>query len=164
MKTSQCKNRERVILILSGFVLLSSYYLQYVVGLEPCPLCLMQRLSVFLIFLFAVIGYFCKKNMKMTLLFFTAAGLFFALRQVWLLHFTSTHVPACLPGLATLIRYFPWQISAHALFWGSTECTEGSWSFLGLSLPSWSALYFLLIGILLLCQRNQRKSHSLKNK
>lgn len=133
--------------VLSIFVLGASYYLQYVKGFEPCPLCLMQRLSIIGILVLSVVGLCIRlqtrhKQLVIAQVLFAIAGLYFAGRQMWLFSLTGDHIPACLPGLAILIHYFPWQDLVRALFWGSGDCTEITWRFLGLSLPMWSMLYF----------------------
>lgn len=73
------------------------------------------------------------------------AGLFFATRQLWIQSMPAGKVPVCMPGLDVLIKYFPWQTVAKVLFWGSGECVESSWNWLGISMPGWSALYFLFM-------------------
>jgi protein dithiol:quinone oxidoreductase len=143
-------------------VLFASFYFQYAVGLAPCPLCLMQRLCVFL--LLAIMGLSfrtLKKARRISFLqiIFASAGLFFALRQLWLQSLPAANVPACMPGLDILIRYFPWQTIAKTLFWGTGDCAEATWHFWGISMAGWSALYFsfmLLMGCFLFwCTRAQ---------
>lgn len=138
------------LVLLTVFVLFFSLYAQYVVGLEPCPLCLMQRLCVFI--LMAIMGLTLATLKKARIIslcqvFVAGAGLFFALRQLWLQSLPPGAAPACMPGLDILIRYFPWQDVAHALLWGTGDCAEATWSFFGLSMAAWSALYFLLMSV-----------------
>ena len=152
MKPITCTKLQYLIFSFSLLVLGTSFYLQYAKGFEPCSLCLMQRLcTILIIVLSAATLYFRRydrsKSLVIMQLLVIAAGLFFALRQLWLLSLPDDQVPACLPGLAVLIHYFPWQDTVHALFWGSGECTKIKWKLLGLSLPMWSMLYFLFIGI-----------------
>ncbi|QMT58924.1 disulfide bond formation protein B [Legionella sp. PC997] len=137
--------------ILTVFVLFASFYFQYVVGLIPCPLCIMQRICVFL--LLAVMGLSfrtLKKAHIISLLqiIISCAGLFFALRQLWLQSLPAGEAPACMPGLDVLIRYFPWQTVVKALFWGSGDCAELNWRMLGISMPGWCALYFLFMALM----------------
>jgi disulfide bond formation protein DsbB len=133
------------------FVLGFSIYSQYVLLLVPCPLCMMQRLCVFLILV--GLGFsFCLRGRQRFFaiwqILFSTAGLYFALRQLWLQTFPLLDAPSCMPGLETLIHYFPWTTVAHALFWGSGECAEKGWLLFGLSMPAWSGLYFLLMLLL----------------
>jgi disulfide bond formation protein DsbB len=138
------------LLALSLIVLGLSFYLQFVKGFEPCPLCLMQRICIILIIMFGAINLYRISYKQPSLMImqtlWSVLGLYFASRQLWLLSLPSDQVPACMPGLTILIHYFPWQETARALFWGSGNCTEINWSWLGLSLPTWSALYFIASG------------------
>ncbi len=140
-----------LVFALSLLVLGASFYLQYIKGFDPCPLCLMQRLCVIFITLISAIGLYRqksdrRKSLMITQLVLVGAGLFFAIRQLWLQSLPGDQIPACLPGLSVLIHYFPWQNTVHALFWGSGDCTKIEWTLFGLSLPMWSAFYFLCIG------------------
>ncbi len=152
---------QSLLLLITGFVFLASLYLQYVNGLEPCPLCLMQRLCVFLLLLLLSVS--LKLNYSRSLcggqFVIAAAGLFFSLRHLWLQSLPSTAAPACMPGLDVLIHYFPWQTVAQSLLWGTGDCAESSWNFLGITLPGWSALYFLCVLVLssLMCCRVKKE-------
>jgi len=133
---------------LSLFVLASSIYLQYVDDLQPCPLCLMQRLCVLVLFVLCLISIWVRwlrveKVIVFLKSFVAAGGLFFAGRQIWLQSLPAGQTPSCMPGLDVLIHYFPWQDVLRTLLWGTGECAEISWQWLGLSMPAWSALYFL---------------------
>ncbi|CAM2821527.1 disulfide bond formation protein B [Legionella worsleiensis] len=150
MTYSSYKKIQYFLALVTLWVFLSSLYFQYVAGLQPCPLCLMQRICVFL--LLGIMGLSLgtmKKAHFVSLLqiLVACAGLFFALRQLWLQSLPAEQAPACMPGLDVLIRYFPWQTVAHALFWGSGDCAETTWSMLGISMPGWTALYFLFMAI-----------------
>ncbi|CDZ77919.1 Disulfide oxidoreductase [Legionella massiliensis] len=133
---------------LSFFVLGSSYYFQYIKGLQPCPLCLMQRICVFLLFGICFAGAFVRslRGGQIVACFqflIAAGGLFFAGRQLWLQSLPAGQAPACMPELDVLIRYFPWRDVLHALFLGSGDCADITWQWLGLPMAGWAALYFL---------------------
>ncbi|WP_131793843.1 disulfide bond formation protein B [Fluoribacter gormanii] len=137
--------------ILTLFVLFASFYFQYIVGLIPCPLCIMQRVCVFL--LLAIMGLSLRTLKKAHIIsllqvIISCAGLFFALRQLWLQSLPAGEAPACMPGLDVLIRYFPWQTVVKTLFWGSGDCAEISWRMLGISMPGWCALYFSFMALM----------------
>lgn len=158
----------RFIISISLLVIGTSLYLQYIRNMEPCPLCLMQRLCVVLILaigmLFLSSQRFRENKTWLGIqLFFAIAGLYFALRQLWLLSLPQDQIPACVPGLTILIHYFPWKELANALFWGSGDCTEISWKWLGLSLPIWSTLYFVavVVTIAALIFRLKKQQHAL---
>lgn len=137
-----------LLLIISLSVLLASLYFQYIKGLQPCPLCLMQRLSVIfeviLCFVALVVHRVSLRRILVVLQIIVALlGLYFAGRQLWLQSLPHDQIPACLPGLDVLLQYFSWHDIFHALLWGAADCAEISWQFLGLSMPAWVALYFI---------------------
>ena len=134
-------------------VLGTSFYFQYMLGLQPCPLCLMQRFCLFGFAIFCLLGMYQFKITRSRVvvlfqIFFAFSGLYFAGRQVWLQLMPLESPSSCMPGFDVLMRYFPWKDILHALFWGAGDCGEVKWQWLGLSMPAWSALYFLLIGVL----------------
>lgn len=158
---------------ISFFLIVASFYFEYIRDMQPCPLCLMQRISVMAVFFLCLLGFLFKKarcfsGLSWFLAFFALAGLYFSLRQLWIQTLSPEDLPACLPGLDVLIRYFPWQKTLHALFWGSSSCGEVEVLFLGQSMPFWTALYFSLLFvvalILLYLQRALNQSQPFWNK
>ncbi|WP_419419332.1 disulfide bond formation protein B [Legionella sp. D16C41] len=141
---------QSLLLLISLGVLLASIYFQYIEGMQPCPLCLMQRLCVLLELFFCFIAIFTsrlfiQRFITSLQIIIALAGLYFAGRQLWLQSLPHDQMPACLPGLDVLMRYFPWRDILHALFWGAADCAEINWQLLGLSMPAWAALYFICI-------------------
>ena len=133
---------QRLLYIVTFFVIATSFYLQYLIHLEPCPLCIMQRACAFLFAIFCLIAMrlHTRKNARIFVfleVLAAAAGLFFACRQLWLQSLPADQVPACLPAFDILMKYFPWHDILSALFWGTGSCAEVSWTFLGLSLAAW---------------------------
>jgi len=136
--------------VLTFLVLFSSLYLQYFVGLHPCPLCIMQRLCVFLLFVLMglSVGAVKKYNLIRSLqVLISSAGLFFSLRQLWLQSLPPGQIPACLPGLDILVKYYPLEKILNALLWGASDCAEVTWTMLGISIAGWSALFFLVMAL-----------------
>ena len=139
------------LLLFSAIVVVAlTFYFEYAKGLEPCPLCLMQRLSAFLFGTFCLMGMTLgtlrrARSVAVLQLFFAGFGLFFATRQMWLQSLPADQAPMCMPGLDVLMRYFSWDVVLKALFWGTADCGEVTWRWLGLSMPTWSALYFLAV-------------------
>ncbi len=139
---------QNLLLILTLFILGATFYFQYILGLQPCPLCLMQRLSAFLLAITCLVG-LCLSSLKYAKtiavfqMVFAFLGSLFAVRQMWLQFFPAHEAPACLPGFDILVRYFPWQDVLRALLWGAGECAEVTWRWLGLPMSVWASLYFL---------------------
>ena len=130
--------------LLLGF----GYFLQYVRGLEPCPLCLIQRG-----FFYAVTAVFAAAAIHRparigTVVYGVAAallasgGLATASRQVWLQHLPADKVPQCGPDLFFMLENFPLAQTLKKLISGSGECAKVDWTFLGLSIAEWSAAWF----------------------
>ncbi len=139
---------QHMLLMFTLLILGATFYFQYVKNLQPCPLCLMQRYSAFLLALTCLVGLRVSslKRAKTLAIFqmtFAFLGAVFAIRQMWLQFFPAEHTSACLPGFDVLIHYFPWQDVLHALLWGAGECAEVTWKWLGLPMSVWASFYFL---------------------
>lgn len=127
-------------------------YAQYVLNLEPCPLCIFQRLAVIamgIIFLLCSIIDPKSKISKLLASFsFTAAasiGIAVASRHVWLQNLPSDQVPGCGPGLDFMLSTFPLAEVLEMVLSGSGECANVDWSFLSLSMPSWVIISFFVM-------------------
>lgn len=149
MTKRMVRNLEAFLLLLTLIVLSTSYSLQYFKGLQPCPLCLMQRVCTYLLGFTCLMGLGVSSLKRAQLImllqgFFATWGGYFSARQLWLQIFPGNESHACLPALNVLIHYFPWKDIAKVFFWGgASDCAEVQWQWLGLSLPAWSALYFI---------------------
>lgn len=128
-----------------GFAL----YLQHVVGLSPCPLCILQRLAVLAVaavLLVAVLHNPHRLGQRLyALLGLTAAGfgLGVAARHVWLQHTPADQVPACGPGLDYMLDVFPLQDVVSMVLRGSGECAVVDWTLLGFSLAELTVPVFV---------------------
>ena len=127
-------------------------YAQYVLNLEPCPLCIFQRLAVIamgIIFLLcSIIDPKSKIPKLLTSFSFTAAasiGIAVASRHVWLQNLPSDQVPGCGPGLDFMLSTFPLAEVLEMVFSGSGECANVDWSFVSLSMPAWVIISFLIM-------------------
>ena len=122
-----------------GFAL----WLQTAQGLEPCPLCIFQRVAVISTSVIALLAALhhpagLMRRVYALLTALTAlAGIIVAGRHVWLQHLPPDLVPACGPGLDYWIAALPWQQVIQQVFHGSGECAKVDWVWLGLSLPGW---------------------------
>jgi len=129
-------------------------YAQHVLELEPCPLCIFQRVAVMsigAIFLLAFLHH-PKKNLGATLygvLIGIAAvcGILIASRHVWIQAQPPGTVAACGATLDYMMQYMPVSKVISKVLAGSGECAEINWRFLGLSMPWWTL--FAFVGLLL---------------
>lgn len=127
-------------------------YMQYVMGLEPCPLCVLQRMAIISVGFFALLAIFFKAigmrrflSFLMALMALIGAGL--AGWQLWLQNLPADKVPACGPGFDYIVDAFPLSEALSIILKGSGECAEVHWRFLGLSIPGWTFIFFIMIVI-----------------
>jgi disulfide bond formation protein DsbB len=131
-----------------GFALFS----QHVLLLDPCPLCVFQRLAVItlgLVLLVAALHDPGRSGARMYAVlmgFVAAGGAAVAGWHVWLQHLPPAEVPSCGPGFGYIIDNFPLSDALSMIFKGSGECAEILWSFLGLSMPTWVVISLLGLG------------------
>ena len=121
-------------------------YLQHVVGLEPCPMCIVQRYALVLI---AVCAGLTAASTRMSLqisgsvllVLLACAGAFVAARQSWL-QWYPPEVVSCGRDLYGMIETFPLKRALPMIFRGGGDCTKVDWTFLGGSIANWSFLWF----------------------
>lgn len=127
-------------------------YAQHGLGLDPCPLCILQRLAVIATgIVFLIAGLHAPGGIGRWLyagLAFLAAaiGAGIAGRHVWLQSLPPDQVPSCGPGYDYLMEAFPLSKALSMIFTGSGECAEVHWYFLGLSMPWWTLIAFIGLG------------------
>ena len=124
-------------------------YVQHVQGLEPCPLCVFQRVAVIgcgIVFGIAALqGPSRRGAVVYALLTLVVAGIgaAVAMRHLWLQALPASEVPACGPGLDYMLETLPFADVLAKVFQGSGECATVDWRFLGLSLPGWTLVFFV---------------------
>jgi disulfide bond formation protein DsbB len=126
-------------------------YLQHVVGLEPCPMCIVQRYALVIVALLAAATAFASKKAPvvvgaLALVVTGAAGAFVAARQSYL-QLYPPEVASCGRDLYGMIETFPLKRAIPMIFKGSGDCTKIDWTFLGLSIANWSFLCFVAIAL-----------------
>ena len=139
------------IALLCAAAMAYALYAQHVLGLEPCPLCIFQRVGIIatgvLAALFAVLNpQQWRARLAGALVALAAlAGGTVSAWHVYLQHLPKDQVPACGPGLDFMLETLPWQQLLETVFKGSGECAEIGWTFLGQSMPVWTGLLFLAL-------------------
>lgn len=130
-----------------------AYYLQFYEYLDPCPLCIFQRIAVVALgisFLLAGLfggGRLAGRGFAVMIAISAGAGAAIAGRHVWLQHLPPDQVPECGPGLEFMLRTLPLNETLSKVFTASGECASISWQFLGLSMPAWVMIWFIGLGI-----------------
>ena len=126
-------------------------YMQYVDGLDPCPLCIFQRVAlmgmglVFLVAAFHNPGRTGAGAYALLELVIGGAGVAVAVRQVWLQSLPKDQVPACGMGLSYMLETLPLTDVVKKVFQGSGECAEKGWEFLHLSIAGWTLVFFVAL-------------------
>ena len=132
-------------------------YLQHVVGLEPCPMCIVQRYALILVAVVAGITAFASSKAMLVagsslVVLASGLGAFVAARQSFLQWYPPQEV-SCGRDLYGMIETFPLKRVVPMIFKGSGDCTKVDWIFLGLSIANWSCVAFVgiaLLGLLLI--------------
>ncbi len=132
-------------------------YLQNHLGLEPCPMCIVQRYALIGVIVWCVLGASAnapKRSVLMSWLVLLTAGFgaFVAARQTWL-QWYPPEVVSCGRDFYGMIENFPLQRALPMIFKGSGDCTKIDWTFLGGSIANWSFLVFTGIFVLMLVLR-----------
>ena len=126
-------------------------YLQLHGGLEPCPLCIFQRIAFAALGLVFLIGAVhapvgkARGAYGVLAMLAAGAGAAIAGRHVWLQNLPPDQVPKCGPALDYMLDAMPIAGVIRKVLTGSGECAKVDWSFLGLSMPAWTLACFLLL-------------------
>lgn len=128
-------------------------YQQHVEFLDPCPLCIFQRIAFMVLGGFFLLGAIHGPGRLGRRIYGVLTGLSAAIGASiagWHVHLQNLppdEVPACGPGLDYMLEAFPMRQVLEKVFTGSGECAKVDWSFLGLSMPAWVGLWFVGLGI-----------------
>ncbi|MGH8496912.1 MAG: disulfide bond formation protein B [Gammaproteobacteria bacterium] len=127
-------------------------YTQHFGGLEPCPLCILQRIAIIAL----GVGFFAAAlhdpkrwgarvyAVLLGAIALTGAGI--AAWHVRLQNLPAGETPSCGPGLDYMLEVFPLVETLKMVFTASGECANVDWSFLGLSMPAWVVIWAALLG------------------
>ena len=124
------------------------YYKQHVDFIDPCPLCVLQRIAFLWIGLVGLVaavhgparvGQWVYGLLAMC---GGATGMMLAGRHVWLQSLPADQVPDCGMGLNYMLDTMPVSAVLREVFYGAGECAETMWTFLGLSIPAWALVWF----------------------
>ena len=127
-------------------------YLQHAVGLEPCPMCIVQRYALLLVALVAGLTALTDRKGALmagagVMVLLAGSGAFVAARQSFL-QWYPPEVASCGRDLYGMIETFPLKRVIPMIFKGSGDCSVVDWTFLGGSIANWSFVCFTLIGLL----------------
>lgn len=130
-----------------------AYYMEFAMRLEPCPLCIMQRVFFVASGLLALAAFIHNPQARGKVIYglgtaaLALAGSGFALRQIWLQGLPKDQVPACGPSLQYMMEEFPLSEVLAVMFSGDGNCAEIVWvdPVIGLGIPQWALVGFAMI-------------------
>ncbi|MBS0431261.1 MAG: disulfide bond formation protein B [Proteobacteria bacterium] len=128
-------------------------YAEYHLGLAPCPLCIFQRIAFLWMGVWFLVGGLHAPRGKMRwfycvlVLLGAAWGIAVAARHLYLQGLPPDQVPSCGPGLNYMLQTFPFAQTLKLVFEGSGECAQVNWKFLGLSMPGWTLIWYVLLAV-----------------
>lgn len=140
-------------------------YLQLVENLLPCPLCVVQRIAYWLVGLTALVAFFHlpqtlgRRVYGALVAVFAFSGAAVAVRHAWLVRYPEAFECGISPeeeflNALPLARWWP------SMFEANGDCADVTWKFASLTLPDWSAIFFIIFGglavYLLIAKRNSR--------
>ena len=148
---------------LIGFAL----YVQHVLHIEPCPLCIFQRIAVIAIgfvFLVAALhdpGKLGARVYGVLIGLAALAGAGVAARHIYIQHLPTDQVPACGAPLEQLLQVLPMRQVIEKVLRGDGECAKVDWTFIGLSMPEWVLIVVLTLAVagLWINIREHRRRH-----
>lgn len=131
-----------------------AYYTQYQLGLEPCPLCIFQRIGIAALgVVFLIAGLHNPRGwgasvyaVLIGVASLTTAGV--AIRHLYVQSLPPGTIPACGAPLDVLLQFTPVTEVIRKVLTGSGECSQVNWKFLGLAMPAWVLICALALGML----------------
>lgn len=140
------------------FLLSMGAYFQFNQDLEPCPLCISQRIAIFLtglVFMSAVshnpaqIG-INRYAILGALSAFSGGAI--STRHIWIQNLPPDKVPECTPAIEYMLQNFPLIDTVKLMLSGTGDCAKVDWTMFGFSMPVWTLLAFLMLAALSLVQ------------
>jgi disulfide bond formation protein DsbB len=141
--------RHYYLLLWAGCCLLIAIalYMQYMMNLVPCALCMTQRVFIIAVGVVALAAWLSKTSSSKTFpimgMVLAIVGGGFSMRHIWLQNLPEGLVPACGPTLGYLLENVPFVEALAVLLQGDGNCAESVWSLLGLTIPGWTLVAFV---------------------
>lgn len=141
-----------LIFAICAVLLMVALYMEHVMGLVPCPLCMTQRIFVMLVGALALLAFVqgprrTGRRVYATLgLLAAILGGAFSSRQLWLQSLPADKVPSCGPDLSYILDTFPLLDALKVMVTGDGNCAEVTWTLLGISIPGWTLMAFMALG------------------
>ena len=130
-----------------------AFYVQFQLGIQPCPFCIFQRICFAALGLVFLIGGLssprsagARKGWSLLAMVAAAAGVSYAGRHAWV-QLYPPELPSCGPGLNFIVEQHSWLGAARQVLLATGDCSNIDWKFLGLSMPMCPPLWFVALGL-----------------
>jgi len=130
-----------------------AYYSQFHDGLEPCVLCIFQRIAVIILGIIFLIAFLHHPKIigarlySFLLILTAAAGSAVSIRHIYIQHLPAYMLPPCGPGLNYLFNSLPLNKFIVKAFTGTADCSVITWRFLDLTMPEWVLIWLVILGV-----------------
>ena len=151
MHSKGFRNEFLYIFLICCFVLSTALYMEFGMGLEPCLLCMSQRIVYLLVAFISLLGMLHNPKLGghrkygLAIVISCLGGVALAVRQLYLQSLPEDLVPACGPGFSYVVDTLPLMDVIVSMLKGSGSCAEIQFSFLGLSIPGWSLVCYIIL-------------------
>lgn len=130
-------------------------YLQNYLMLDPCPLCIFQRIGLWIMGIFALLAAIINPRQKLVRLILwvgsmvgTLWGFGVAARHTWIHYAPSAQPPACGPGLEYWVQTMPMSEVLTTVLTGNGDCGMIDWTLMGLSIPAQAMILFIIVALI----------------
>ena len=151
-----------IVLVVVAAMSFALYFLEGVLHLEPCPLCIVDRVIFVAIAVVCFIALLHNAQGIGRWVYSVIAGLLsitgiaVSARHIWLQGLPPDQVPECGPGLMYMLDVFPLDDVIKRVFTGSGSCAEVDWTLLGLTIPQQTLLLFIFLFLLVFIAHRSR--------
>lgn len=128
-------------------------FVQFKLGIQPCPFCIFQRLCFAALGVVFLLGAMhaprapgARKWWGVLAFAAAAAGMGYAGRHSWV-QLYPPELPSCGPGLNFIVEQHSWLGAAKRVLQATGDCSNIDWQFLGLSMPMWALVWFVALGL-----------------
>ena len=138
-------------LICAG-LLAYALYAQFHLGLDPCPLCIFQRIGIAALGVVFLAAALHNPRGGGTRAYATLIGIAalatvaVAARQLYIQHLPPGAIPSCGAPLSMMLKFMPLTAVIRKVLTGSGECSVINWRFLGLAMPAWVLIWAAFLG------------------
>jgi disulfide bond formation protein DsbB len=133
-------------------------YMQGQLGLDPCPMCILHRYAFIAIAAVALVAALHGRAVRVyagLVVLFSLVGGGIAIRHSYIQHFPPPGL-SCGTDLEFLMNAFPLAQALPKIFAGTGDCSAVKWKMLGLSIPEWALVWYVIFAALALWTATRR--------